>query len=57
MAVGIRNALKFVDVVAPSLDAGSSQIFQYVNRPHPDIPFGKMLEGLIQFRDGYAGKI
>ena len=52
----IRNALKSADMVVPSLDAGSSQIFQYVNRPHSDITFSKMLDGLVKFRDEYSGK-
>ncbi|KPJ65604.1 MAG: radical SAM protein [Coxiella sp. DG_40] len=52
----VRNALKFADVVAPSLDAGSSQIFQYVNRPYRDITFSRMLEGLVKFRNEYNGK-
>ena len=52
----VRNVLKSVDLVVPSLDAGSSQIFQYVNRPNSDITFSKMLEGLVKFRDEYKGK-
>jgi len=52
----VRNALKFADMVVPSLDAGSSQMFQYVNRPHSDITFSKMLDGLVKFRDEYNGK-
>ena len=52
----VRNALKFADMVVPSLDAGSRQIFQYVNRPHSDITFSKMLDGLVKFRDEYSGK-
>jgi len=52
----VRNALKSADLVIPSLDAGSSQIFQYVNRPHSDITFSKMLDGLVKFRDEYSGK-
>ena len=52
----VRKALKAADLVVPSLDAGSSQIFQYVNRPHGDITFSKMLEGLVKFRDEYTGK-
>ena len=52
----VRNAMKSADLVVPSLDAGSSQIFQYVNRPHRDISFSKMLEGLVKFRNEYAGK-
>ncbi len=52
----VRSALKSVDLVVPSLDAGSSQMFQYVNRPYRDIAFDKMLEGLVKFRDEYTGK-
>jgi wyosine [tRNA(Phe)-imidazoG37] synthetase (radical SAM superfamily) len=52
----VRNALKTADMVVPSLDAGSSRIFQYVNRPHPDITFNRMLQGLVDFRKDYSGK-
>ncbi|MBN2018663.1 MAG: radical SAM protein [Sedimentisphaerales bacterium] len=52
----VRKALKTADLVVPSLDAGSDRIFQYVNRPHPDISFTKMLEGLIKFREEYDGQ-
>ena len=52
----VRNALNLADMVVPSLDAGSSQIFQYVNRPHLDITFSKMLQGLVEFRRDYSGQ-
>jgi len=52
----VRDALKAADLVVPSLDAGDSRIFQYVNRPHSDITFGMMLDGLVKFRDQYKGK-
>jgi len=52
----VRKALKSADLVVPSLDAGNSQIFQYVNRPHSDITFDNMLDGLVKFRDEYNGK-
>jgi wyosine [tRNA(Phe)-imidazoG37] synthetase (radical SAM superfamily) len=52
----VRKALKSADMVVPSLDAGSSQIFQYVNRPHQDITFSKMLQGLVEFRKDYKGQ-
>jgi len=52
----VRKALKSADMVLPSLDAGSSQIFQYVNRPHQDITFSKMLQGLVEFRKDYNGQ-
>lgn len=52
----VRYALKNADMVVPSLDAGSNHIFQYVNRPHPDITFSKMLQGLVDFRKAYRGQ-
>jgi wyosine [tRNA(Phe)-imidazoG37] synthetase (radical SAM superfamily) len=52
----VGKALKAADLVIPSLDAGSDRIFQYVNRPHPDISFTKMLKGLIKFREEYQGQ-
>ena len=52
----VRKSLMEADLVIPSLDAGSSQIFQYVNRPHTDITFGKMLQGLVDFRKDYKGQ-
>lgn len=48
-----RKALQTADLVVPSLDAGSNRIFQYVNRPHQDITFSKMLQGLVDFRQDY----
>jgi wyosine [tRNA(Phe)-imidazoG37] synthetase (radical SAM superfamily) len=52
----VREALKSADMVIPSLDVGNSQIFQYVNRPHPDITFSKMLQGLVDLRKIYRGQ-
>ena len=52
----VRRGLKSADLVVPSLDAGSNQMFQYVNRPHSDITFSRMLEGLLKFRDEYTGQ-
>jgi wyosine [tRNA(Phe)-imidazoG37] synthetase (radical SAM superfamily) len=52
----VRKSLLNADRVVPSLDAGSDHIFQYVNRPHPEISFYKMVEGLIKFRDEYRGQ-
>lgn len=52
----VRKALKAADLVIPSLDAGSNRMFQYVNRPYPNISFTKMLDGLIKFREEYEGR-
>ena len=52
----VRKALKSADMVVPSLDAGSNRVFQYLNRPHKDITFSKMLQGLVEFREAYSGQ-
>jgi len=52
----VRKALEPADLVVPSLDAGSNRIFKYVNRPHNDVTFSRMLEGLVKFRDEYVGQ-
>jgi wyosine [tRNA(Phe)-imidazoG37] synthetase (radical SAM superfamily) len=51
----VRQSLLKADLVIPSLDAGSNHLFQYVNRPHRDISFSKMLRGLVKFREEYKG--
>ncbi len=45
----VRERLFPADLVIPSLDAGDSQKFNYVNRPHPDINFDSFVQGLIDF--------
>ena len=52
----VRDSLRTADLVLPSLDAGTEQLYKYVNRPHRDILFAKMLHGLVKFREEYAGK-
>ena len=51
----VRRQLVTADLVVPSLDAGNRTVFQVVNRPHPDISFEKLLEGLAAFRNEYGG--
>ncbi len=53
----VRRELLSADLVVPSLDAGDDAAFQNVNRPHPDIAFDRMVEGLIQFREVYRGTL
>lgn len=52
----VRKSLLKADLVVPSLDAGDAMTFKHVNRPHRDVDFDKMLEGLIQFRKEYSGR-
>jgi len=53
----VRRGLAEADVVIPSLDAGDERLFRYVNRPHPDLPFGRMIEGLREFRKEFKHQI
>lgn len=53
----VRQALMKADIVIPSLDAGNDQLFQYVNRPHTDISFERMVQGLIDFSQQFPGRI
>jgi len=52
----VREALVMADIVVPSLDAGDADMFARVNRPHPDISFERMVEGLVAFREEYNGQ-
>jgi wyosine [tRNA(Phe)-imidazoG37] synthetase (radical SAM superfamily) len=52
----VQRALLDADLVVPSLDAGSEDIFKYVNRPHPQIRFDQMLAGLREFRRLFHGQ-
>lgn len=52
----VQRSLLDADLVVPSLDAESEDIFQYVNRPHPEIGFDRMLAGLREFRRLFQGQ-
>jgi wyosine [tRNA(Phe)-imidazoG37] synthetase (radical SAM superfamily) len=52
----VRSQLMNADLVIPSLDAGAETMFQAVNRPHEDISFERMLDGLVDFRREFQGQ-
>ena len=52
----VRAAIAAADLVVPSLDAGEERVFRHVNRPHGDITLDRLVEGLIRFREEYAGQ-
>ncbi|HUW59122.1 MAG TPA: radical SAM protein [Planctomycetota bacterium] len=52
----VRGELLAADLVIPSLDAGDEAMFETVNRPHADIAFDAMLEGLVAFGGEFGGK-
>jgi wyosine [tRNA(Phe)-imidazoG37] synthetase (radical SAM superfamily) len=45
----VREDLMAADLVLPSLDAGDDFLFHYVNRPHREIAFDRMVHGLAEF--------
>ena len=52
----VREDLMSADVVIPSLDACSERVFRIINRPHRNIKFKQVLQGLIDFRLEYSGQ-
>jgi wyosine [tRNA(Phe)-imidazoG37] synthetase (radical SAM superfamily) len=53
----IRNALSDADLVVPSLDAATQEIFGRMNRPHASLKIQQVIEGLKKFRQEFNGKI
>jgi wyosine [tRNA(Phe)-imidazoG37] synthetase (radical SAM superfamily) len=53
----VRCGLQDAEVVIPSLDAGDDEIFRRVNRPHGDLSFARILEGLEAFRSEFRNAI
>lgn len=52
----LRNELLSADAVMPSLDAGNANLYRRINRPHPQVSFNRLIEGLVAFRKEYSGK-
>jgi wyosine [tRNA(Phe)-imidazoG37] synthetase (radical SAM superfamily) len=53
----VRDELSAADAVLPTLDAGTERLYRKINRPHPDITFDRLTQGLIAFRQEYSGKL
>lgn len=53
----VRDALSRADLIVPSLDAVTQEIFARMNRPHPSLKIEKIIAGLIKFSQGFKGKI
>jgi len=53
----VRRGLAEADVVIPSLDAGDETFFRYVNRPHSELSFAQVVEGLRAFQREFKGQI
>jgi wyosine [tRNA(Phe)-imidazoG37] synthetase (radical SAM superfamily) len=53
----VQDALMAADLVLPSLDAGDERLFRYVNRPHGDISFEGMVDGIAAFTNRFPGEV
>lgn len=53
----VRRDLTGADVVMPSLDAGTADLYRQINRPHPEVTFERLVDGLTAFRQEYSGKL
>jgi wyosine [tRNA(Phe)-imidazoG37] synthetase (radical SAM superfamily) len=53
----VQKSLAEADLVVPSLDAGSADLFRYVNRPCAALSFHQVVEGIIDFCSAHREKI
>ncbi len=53
----VRRDLLHADIVLPSLDAVSPEVFNQVNRPVSGFSVEKMIKGLVEFRKVFRGQI
>ncbi|MCF7871124.1 MAG: radical SAM protein [Candidatus Omnitrophica bacterium] len=53
----VRSQLMEADLIIPSLDAPSAEIFKKINRPHPKVNFYKIKKGCVELRREFKGKI
>jgi wyosine [tRNA(Phe)-imidazoG37] synthetase (radical SAM superfamily) len=53
----VREDLLQADVVLPSLDGASPEVFKKINRSHKKLSAEKVIEGMVEFRKIYKGQI
>jgi len=53
----VREKVLLADIILPSLDAVSENVFHKLNRPHKDLSNVQIVEGLIQLRQEFKGQI
>ncbi|MEN3043914.1 MAG: radical SAM protein [Candidatus Hydrothermales bacterium] len=52
----IRDEIKNLDIFCPSLDAGTEKTFLKLSRPHHDIKYEDIKEGLLKMREEFKGR-
>jgi len=53
----LLNEVLPCDLILPSLDAATNEVYHRVNRPHPDLKVENLIQGLIKLRAAYKGQI
>jgi len=53
----LRKELLKADVILPSLDAAGEETFKKINRPAPTLSLDEYIQGIIDLRKEYSGKI
>jgi wyosine [tRNA(Phe)-imidazoG37] synthetase (radical SAM superfamily) len=53
----VRKDLLQADLIVPSLDAASAEVFAKVDRPLPGVRIEDIIEGLVNLRKEYRGQI
>ena len=53
----MRKAISLADLIIPSLDAASPEVFVRINRPHESLKLDEIIQGLISLRKEFAGQI
>jgi wyosine [tRNA(Phe)-imidazoG37] synthetase (radical SAM superfamily) len=54
---GVRRDLAGADVVLPTLTSTDPETWRRIHRPCPDLDLGKILQGMVSFRDAFHGEI
>jgi wyosine [tRNA(Phe)-imidazoG37] synthetase (radical SAM superfamily) len=53
----LRRQISQADLIVPSLDAVTEEIFQKIDRPDPKIKLTEVIDGLVALRKEFSGKI
>ncbi|MFC2063480.1 radical SAM protein [Chloroflexota bacterium] len=53
----VREELSAADAVLPTLDAGNPKLYRQINRAAPRFTFDRLVNGIVQFRQMYSGKL
>ncbi len=54
---GVREELAAADLVVPSLDAGTEEVFARINRPHRALSLEGLTSGIAALASGFPGRV